>query len=75
MRFCLSDGYPMQESREMGSTAADASCTNPWHPHHPGKCPHCGDMGFHKPSGLGRNPTDAICANCGEFFAVSVHET
>src|SRR5690349_6594794 len=65
---CPLDAYPMLESRELlGGRAAETpgSCTNPWHPHHPGACPKCGNFGFPKAGGGGLGNALAECENRG----------
>ncbi len=38
---CPEDGFPLEETRYLGG-GSHIRCLNPWHPHTPGPCPHCG---------------------------------
>lgn len=63
-RVCKFDGYTEQEHTFLGNNPPPFwSCTNPWHPHHPGACPKCKSEGNHKRAALGSN--EAMCARCG----------
>jgi hypothetical protein len=52
---CPEDAYLLLESNEIlppeRESERQRSCSNPWHPKHPGACPACKEVGF--PRGLG----------------------
>jgi len=72
---CPDDGYPRvrKVTPTFGGAADQTSCTNPWHPQHPGACPECGSEGLHgHPHPPIFGDTRAECADCGHEWEPDV---
>jgi hypothetical protein len=67
--ICRNDGYSMRETFAFGA-APRWTCTNPWHPHHPGPCPQCGNTGNHHVAGMG--VAGALCSRCTHWWLPDV---
>ena len=57
--ICPEDGFPTELTRYLGG-GSTTRCLNPWHPHTPGQCPHCGSR---RPPGR-YHGTGGWCRDC-----------